>query len=52
LFRVSPSASTPPRTRARFISAGSTIAVVGTGPDRVYPARNRALARAIADAAR
>ena len=29
--------------------AGSTIAVVGTGPDRVYPARNRALARAIAD---
>ena len=29
--------------------AGSTIAVVGTGPDRVYPARNRALARAIAE---
>jgi DNA processing protein len=29
--------------------AGSTIAVVGTGPDRVYPARNRALALAIAE---
>ena len=29
--------------------AGSTIAVIGTGPDRVYPARNRALARAIAE---
>jgi DNA processing protein len=28
---------------------GSTIAVVGTGPDRVYPARNRELARAIAE---
>ena len=29
--------------------AGSTVAVVGTGPDRVYPARNRALARTIAE---
>jgi len=29
--------------------AGSTIAVIGTGPDRVYPARNRALAHRIAD---
>ena len=28
--------------------AGSTIAVVGTGLDRVYPARNRELAHAIA----
>lgn len=28
---------------------GSTIAVIGTGPDRVYPARNRALAHRIAD---
>jgi len=28
---------------------GSTVAVVGTGPDRVYPARNRALAQAIAE---
>ncbi len=29
--------------------AGSTIAVVGTGLDRVYPAANRALAHAIAE---
>ncbi|MFL6676655.1 MAG: DNA-processing protein DprA [Massilia sp.] len=29
--------------------AGSTIAVVGTGADRIYPARNEALARRIAD---
>ena len=29
--------------------AGSTLAVVGTGLDRVYPARNRALAHAIAE---
>lgn len=28
--------------------AGSTIAVIGTGADRVYPARNRALAQRIA----
>jgi DNA processing protein len=28
---------------------GSTLAVVGTGLDRVYPARNRALAHAIAE---
>ena len=27
----------------------STIAVIGTGPDRVYPARNRELARRIGD---
>lgn len=27
---------------------GSTIAVIGTGPDRIYPARNEALARDIA----
>ena len=27
---------------------GDTIAVIGTGPDRVYPARHRALAHAIA----
>ena len=29
-------------------TAGSTLAVIGTGPDRVYPARNRDLARRIA----
>lgn len=29
--------------------SGSTVAVIGTGPDRVYPARNRVLARAIAE---
>jgi DNA processing protein len=31
-----------------LLGAGSTIAVVGTGLDRVYPARHRALAHAIA----
>ncbi|UVW29391.1 DNA-processing protein DprA [Massilia sp. H6] len=31
-------------------SAGSTIAVIGTGIDRIYPARNRALAHRIAQA--
>jgi DNA processing protein len=30
-------------------SAASTVAIIGTGPDRVYPARNRELARRIAD---
>ncbi len=34
--------------RATDAAAGSTIAVVGTGPDRVYPARNRDLAKRIA----
>lgn len=29
--------------------AGSTIAVIGTGADRIYPSRNQALARRIAD---
>ena len=29
--------------------AGSTVAVIGTGSDRVYPARNRALAHRIAE---
>ena len=28
--------------------AGSTLAVIGTGADRIYPARNAALARRIA----
>lgn len=31
-------------------AAGSTIAVIGTGPDIVYPARNRDLAHRIAEA--
>lgn len=35
---------------AALRGAGSTIAVIGTGVDRVYPARNRALAHRIADA--
>ena len=30
-------------------AGGSTIAVLGTGPDRIYPARNQSLARAIAE---
>jgi len=34
--------------RGALEGRGSTIAVVGTGLDRVYPARNRALAHAIA----
>ncbi|MGE5090372.1 MAG: DNA-processing protein DprA [Candidatus Levyibacteriota bacterium] len=34
--------------RAGAPVSGSTIAVVGTGPDRVYPAKNRALAAQIA----
>ena len=46
--RASRSASTAPRTKARSKARGSTLAVVGTGLDRVYPARHRALAHAIA----
>lgn len=34
--------------RAAGASAGSTIAVIGTGIDRVYPARNKVLAHSIA----
>jgi DNA processing protein len=30
-------------------AAASTVAVIGTGPDRIYPARNQDLARAIAE---
>ena len=30
------------------LAAGTTIAVMGTGPDRIYPARHQALARRIA----
>jgi DNA processing protein len=35
--------------RGALDGAGSTIAVIGTGPDRVYPARNRELAHTIAE---
>ena len=34
--------------RGGLTGAGSSIAVIGTGPDRVYPARNRALAHELA----
>ncbi len=34
--------------RGALREAGSSIAVVGTGPDRVYPARNRGLAHELA----
>lgn len=35
--------------RGGLAGAGSTIAVIGTGADRIYPARNQALAHSIAD---
>ncbi len=35
--------------RGALEGEGSTVAVVGTGPDRVYPARNRELARTICE---
>jgi DNA processing protein len=35
--------------RGALKSAASTIAVIGTGPDRIYPARNQDLARSIAE---
>lgn len=35
--------------RGALDSGGTTIAVMGTGPDRIYPARHRALAHEIAD---
>ena len=35
--------------RGALRGPGSTIAVIGTGPDRIYPARNDALAREIAE---
>jgi DNA processing protein len=35
--------------RGGLRGAGSTVAVVGTGADRIYPARNAALARQIAE---
>lgn len=35
--------------RGALREGGSTIAVIGTGADRVYPARNRSLAREIAE---
>lgn len=35
--------------RGALAAAGDTVAVIGTGPDRIYPARNRDLALAIAE---
>jgi len=35
--------------RGGLSEGGRSIAVVGTGPDRIYPARNRDLAHALAD---
>ncbi len=35
--------------RGALAAQGATVAVTGTGPDRVYPARNRDLAHAIVD---
>lgn len=35
--------------RGGLEGAGSTVAIVGTGADRIYPARNQALAHAIAE---
>lgn len=35
--------------RGALTGRGSTIAVIGTGPDRIYPSRNEELARQIAD---
>ncbi len=35
--------------RGALNGVGSTIAVIGTGPDRIYPARNAALTRRIAE---
>lgn len=35
--------------RGALAAGGETIAVIGTGPDRIYPARNRELALAIAE---
>ena len=35
--------------KARWTAQGSTIAVVGTGLDRIYPSRHRALAHRIAE---
>ena len=36
--------------RGGLAGPGSTVAVIGTGADRIYPARNAALARQIAEA--
>jgi DNA processing protein len=35
--------------RGALVTAAGTVAVIGTGADRLYPARNEALARTIAD---
>ena len=44
-----PRASTRPHTAARSTAGGKTVAFLGTGIDRVYPAVNRDLAHAIAE---
>ena len=45
----SPKASMRPRIRPRSMSAPITIAVLGTGPDLVFPLRHRELAARIAE---
>jgi len=35
--------------RGALTGRGSTVAVIGTGPDRIYPSRNEDLARDVAD---
>ncbi|WP_434514551.1 DNA-processing protein DprA [Dechloromonas sp. ARDL1] len=35
--------------RGALAASGGTVAVIGTGADRIYPARNKELARAIAE---